>query len=152
LTNKNLLSFLKSCHKYPPKISYSSGKKSFIVFYKGDYATKEIAENAHREVLSSMVGLSIQECVKRLVYLSSITQKPFNESAQDLSIRIKALAERLSIYPGDLVIAAIRKLSTTEKYFPVSFVQYYEHIESLYLSRKTILVDVVNGLKAIDKN
>ena len=147
-TEKELLSTLKSYHTYPPRISYSFGEYTRIRIYESTYKSKEMAEKAYTAVASTMVGLPIEDCVKRLVHLSALTQKPFNETGEDLSVRIKALGERLSIYPADIVIMALRELSIREKNFPTSFSQYYQHIESWYLSRKTLLVDTIKGMKA----
>ena len=96
-------------------------------------------KEAYTKVFMIMVGLPIQEVKQRLLMLSTLVQRQFGDSPQDLEVRINSTAEQLHKYPADIVLKAIDEVQKTERYFP-SYSVFYKHIYWRYESRKQILL------------
>ena len=94
---------------------------------------------AYTKVFMIMVGLPIQDVKQRLLMLSTLVQRQFGDSPQDLEVRINSTAEQLQKYPADIVLKAIDEVQKTERYFP-SYSVFYKHIYWRYESRKQILL------------
>lgn len=94
---------------------------------------------AYTKVFMTMVGLPIQDIKQRLLMLSTLVQRQFGDSPEDLEVRINSTATQLQNYPADIVIKAIDEVQKTERYFP-SYSVFYKHILWRYESRKQILL------------
>jgi len=81
--------------------------------------TEKQFTEARSAVLASLVPLPIEELIQRLTHLTTLLRMPFGfTSPDDIAVRIKSMAHKLSDVPADIAIYAIDYIADHNKEFP----------------------------------
>jgi len=138
-TEKDLLTSMRSLTEYDIEVKPKLGTIGSIAKVNLSFENEDKLNQAYTKVFMCMVGLPIQDLKQRLLMLSTLIQRQFGDTPEDLEVRINSTAEQLNKYPADIVLKAIDEVKNTERYFP-SYSVFYKHIKWRYESRKQILV------------
>lgn len=140
----SLLTSLESLTKFPVKeisrTKYTShGADVILQRYEIHTDSMEVVQQCIRQVQYAMIPMPQEQIVERLAVLAAMLVKPAGESSKDAGIRIKAIAMELKNYPADIVIAAIRDIKNTNKFWP-AYSEFHEHI-AWRMKRREKLMD-----------
>lgn len=81
--------------------------------------TEDVYKRARTAVLEKLVPLPMEELVQRLTHLTTLLRMPFGfTSPDDIAVRIKSMAHKLSDVPADIAIYAIEYIADNNKEFP----------------------------------
>ena len=70
--------------------------------------TEDVYKRARTAVLEKLVPLPMEELVQRLTHLTTLLRMPFGfTSPDDIAVRIKSMAHKLSDVPADIALYAI---------------------------------------------
>ena len=130
---------MRSLTEYDIEVKPKLGTIGSIAKVILSFENEDKLNQAYTKVSMCMVGLPIQDLKQRLLMLSTLIQRQFGDTPEDLEVRINSTAEQLNKYPADIVLKAIDEVKNTERYFP-SYSVFYKHIKWRYESRKQILV------------
>lgn len=141
--DNSLLTSLESITNFPIKevsrTKYTEyGADVIIQRYEIECNDLETVDKCISQVMYAMTPMPKEDIVKRLALLATVLVKPTGESPQDATIRMKSLAHSLHEYPADIVIAAIRDVQKTCKFWP-SYAEFYQHISWRTRRREKLL-------------
>ena len=118
-------------------------KNDFITKLDLQVESKEILKNARAAVLKTLVPLPKAEIIQRLTWLASVVQT--KGGVEDMSVRIKALAQNLEDVPADITIFVIKQISQEEEWFP-SWSQFYQRINHR-IANRNLFLDKLNTVE-----
>jgi len=118
-------------------------KNDFITKLDLQVESKEILKNAKAAVLKTLVPLPKAEIIQRLTWLASVVQT--KGGVEDMSVRIKALAQNLEDVPADITIFVIKQISQEEEWFP-SWSQFYQRINHR-IANRNLFLDKLNTVE-----
>ena len=101
-----------------------------------DVESKEILARAKTEVLKTLVPLPKAEIIQRLTWLASVVQT--KGGVEDMTVRIKALAQNLEDVPADITIFVIKEISQEEEWYP-SWSAFYQRLKHRVYNRNLFL-------------
>ena len=81
--------------------------------------TENVYKRARTAVLEKLVPLPMEELIQRLTHLTTLMKMPFGfTSPDDIAVRIKSMAHKLSDVPADITIYALEYILENQKEFP----------------------------------
>jgi len=137
-TQTDLLTSIQSLTESNIEIKPKLGRIGDISRYTITCKDRDNLNKAYTKVYMTLVGLPISDIKQRLLMLSTLVQRQFGDSPEDLEVRINSTATQLQNYPVDIVLKAIDEVQKTERYFP-SYSVFYKHILWRYEARKQFL-------------
>jgi len=130
---------MKSLTEYGIEVKPKLGTLGSIAKITLSFENVDKLNEAYTKVFMCMVGLPCEDIQQRLLVLSTLVQRQFGDSPDDLEVRINSTAKELQNYPADIVLKSISEVQKTERYFP-SFSVFFKHILWRYESRKQFLI------------
>jgi len=113
-----------------------NASSDYIAALELDVESKEILARAKKEVLKSLVPLPKADIIQRLTWLASVVQT--KGGVEDMTVRIKALAQNLEDVPADITIFVIKQISEEEEWFP-SWASFYQRLKHRVANRNLYL-------------
>ena len=138
-TEKDLLTSMRSLTESDISVKPKLGTIGSIDKVILSFENLDKLNKAYTKVFMCMVGLPVNDLQQRLLVLSTLVQRQFGDSPEDLEVRINSTAKELAHYPADIVLKSISEVQKTERYFP-SFSVFFKHILWRYESRKQFLI------------
>ena len=138
-TEKDLLTSMRSLTESDISVKPKLGTIGSIDKVILSFENLDKLNEAYTKVFMCMVGLPVKDLQQRLLVLSTLVQRQFGDSPEDLEVRINSTAKELAHYPADIVLKSISEVQKTERYFP-SFSVFFKHILWRYESRKQFLI------------
>lgn len=137
LTDQSMAYMLDSLQNFPmiKKLRRRVSDPS-IARLELDVESKEILTRAKTEVLKTLVPLPKAEIIQRLTWLASVVQT--KGGVEDMTVRIKALAQNLEDVPADITIFVIKEISQEEEWFP-SWSAFYQRLKHRVYNRNLFL-------------
>ena len=137
LTDQSMAYMLDSLQNFPmiKKLRRRVSDPS-IARLELDVESKEILARAKTEVLKTLVPLPKTEIIQRLTWLASVVQT--KGGVEDMTVRIKALAQNLEDVPADITIFVIKEISQEEEWFP-SWSAFYQRLKHRVYNRNLFL-------------
>lgn len=137
LTDQAMACMLDSLQSFPMiKRIRRNASSNYIAALELDVESKEILARAKKEVLKSLVPLPKADIIQRLTWLASVVQT--KGGVEDMTVRIKALAQNLEDVPADITIFVIKQISEEEEWFP-SWSSFYQRLKHRVANRNLYL-------------
>lgn len=113
-----------------------------VTGYRIESDSPDKVAEAITKVKMSLVPLPMEQLLDQLALLATLVVKPSGESPEDLTLRMRALANQMSGYPADIVSRAIKNVSETQTFWP-AYAEFHKHI-TWKLRRRELLLEALN--------